>query len=164
MRINFNSRPAGSNSQGPPMGFTGQDMTLPGGGMATTELQQRWIIGLLSAFYGAHGSITLNELRVMLCIVEAGDRGAPMSPSNVGYSLDLRTSTVSRIVSRLVKRGVVTSKRSAKDHRRKVLLATPMCLEQRKKKFAELSAMMKRDWGWVPMHGNSGSESQIWHQ
>lgn len=160
MGINFNTRPAGSNSQGHPMGFTGQDMILPGSGsIATTELQQQWIIGLLSAFYESHGSITLNELRVMLCIVEASDRGAPMSLSDVGYSLNLRTSTASRIVSRLVKRRIVTSKRSVKDHRRKILLATPKCLEQRKKKFAELSAMMKRDWGWVPMHGNSGSEA-----
>ncbi len=136
---------------GRPMGFTGQDMKRPGGGIATREQQQQWMTALFDCFYETHGSITLNELRVMLCIVEANDRGKPMSPSDLGYHLGVPISTVSRIVSRLIKRGKITSARLANDRRRKALLATPMLLERRKKALAELTKVTIEIWGWEPV-------------
>ena len=150
MRIFSKSKPVGID--GRPMGLTGQDMKRPGGGIATREQQQQWMTALFGAFYKAHGSITLNELRVMLCIVEAHDRGRPVSPSDLGYHLGVPITTVSRIVSRLVKRGKITSERFADDRRRKVLLATPELLERRKKALAELTKMMVEVWGWQPLH------------
>ena len=123
MRIFSKSKPDGID--GRPMGFTGQDMKRPGGGIATREQQQQWMTALFDAFYQAHGSITLNELRVMLCIVEAHDRGRPMSPSDLGYHLD---------------------------RRRKVLLATPRLLERRKKALTELTKVMVELWGWESLH------------
>lgn len=141
--------PAGVD--GRPMGFTGQDMKRPGGGIATREQQQQWMIALLDCFFETHGPITLNELRVMLCIVEAYDRGRPMSPSNLGYHLGVPISTVSRIVSRLIKRGKITSARLANDRRRKALLATPMLLKRRKKALAELTKVTMEVWGWEPV-------------
>ncbi len=135
-----------------PMGLTGQDMKRPGGGIATREQQQQWMTALFDAFYKAHGSITLNELRVMLCIVEAHDRGRPMSPSDLGYHLGIPITTVSRIVSRLLKRGTITSERFANDRRRKVLLATPKLLERRKKGLTEMTKVMVEIWGWESPH------------
>ncbi len=134
------------------MGFTRQDMKRPGGGIATREQQQQWMTALFDTFYKTHGSITLNELRVMLCIVEAHDRGRPMSPSDVGYHFGLPITTVSRIVSRLVKRGKITSERLANDRRKKVLRATPELLERRKKALTELTKVMVEVWGWEPLH------------
>ncbi len=154
MRIVSKSKPVGID--GRPMGFTGQDMKRPGGGIATREQQQQWMIALFDCFYETHGSITLNELRVMLTIVEAYDRGKPISPSNLGYHLGVPITTVSRIVSRLVKRGKITSNRSANDRRRKVLLATPKLLERRKKGLAELTKVMVEVWGWEPLHLSDG--------
>ena len=151
MRIFGKKKPVGID--GRPAGFTGQDLKRPGGGIATREQQQQWIAALLSAAYTAHGSITLNELRVMICISDAHDRGRPMSPSDVGHQLDVPISTVSRIVSRLVKRGIVTSERIiANDRRRKVLLATPRLVERRKKAHTELAKVMMEIWGWEPVH------------
>ena len=146
MRIFSKSKPDGID--GRPMGFTGQDMKRPGGGIATREQQQQWMTALFDAFYQAHGSITLNELRVMLCVVEAHDRGRPMSPSDLGYHLGVPITTVSRIVSRLLKRGKITSEQSANDRRKKVLLATPELLERRKKGLTELTKVMVEVWGW----------------
>ncbi len=138
---------------GRPMGFTGQDMKRPGGGIATREQQQQWMTALFDCFYKTHGSITLNELRVMLCIVEAYDRGRPMSPSDLGHHLGVPIPTVSRIASRLVKRGKITSARLANDRRRRVLLATPELLERRKKALAELAKVTVEIWGWEePLH------------
>ena len=137
---------------GRPMGFTGQDMKRPGGEIATREQQQQWMTALFNAFYKAHGSITLNELRVMLCIVEAHDRGRPISPSDLGYHFGIPITTVSRIVSRLVKRGKITSERFANDRRRKVLLATPKLLERRKKALTEMTKVMVEVWGWEPLN------------
>lgn len=131
-----------------PMGLTGKDMRRPGGGIATREQQQQFINALLAAFYNAHGSITLNELRVMLCIAEAHDRGSPMSPSDLGYHLGIPVTTVSRIVSRLVKRGKIASVQSVDDRRRKSLQITPALLERRKKGLAELTKVMVEIWGW----------------
>ena len=150
MRNFSNRKPVGID--GRPMGFTGQDMKRPGGGIATREQQQQWMTALFDAFYKAHGSITLNELRVMLCVVEAHDRGRPVSPSDLGYHLGVPITTVSRIVSRLVKRGKITSERSANDRRRKVLLATPKLLERRKKGLAEMTEVMVEIWGWESLH------------
>ncbi len=138
------------------MGFTGQDMKRPGGEIATREQQQQCMIALFDAFYKAHGSITLNELRVMLCIVEAHDRGRPMSPSDLGYQLGVPITTVSRIVSRLVKRGKITSEPLANDRRKKVLLATPELLKRRKKGLTELTKVMVEIWGWEPLHVSEG--------
>ncbi len=145
MRIFSKSKPVGID--GRPMGFTGQDMKRPGGGIATREQQQQWMTALFDCFYKTHGSITLNELRVMLCIVEAHDRGRQMSPSDLGYLLGLPITTVSRIVSRLVKRGKITSERLADDRRRKVLMPTPELLERRQKALAELTKAMVEVWG-----------------
>lgn len=150
MRIFSNSKPVGID--GRPMGLTGQDMKRPGGEIATREQQQQWMTALFDAFYKAHGSITLNELRVMLCIVEAHDRSRPMSLSDLGYHLGVPITTVSRIVSRLVKRGKITSERSANDRRKKVLLATPKLLERRKKGLTELTKVMVEIWGWESLH------------
>jgi len=150
MRIFSNSKPVGID--GRPMGFTGQDMKRPGGEIATREQQQQWMTALFNAFYKVHGSITLNELRVMLCIVEAYDRGRPMSPSDLGYHLGIPITTVSRIVSRLVKRGKITSERFANDRRKKVLLATPKLLEGRNKGLAELTNVMVELWGWESLN------------
>ena len=150
MRTFSKSKPVGTD--GRPMGFTGQDMKRPGGGIATREQQQQWMTALFDAFYKAHGSITLNELRVMLCIVEAHDRGRPMSPSDLGYHLGIPITTVSRIVSRLLKRGKITSERFANDRRRKVLLATPKLSEQRKKGHAEMTKVMVELWGWESLN------------
>ncbi len=146
MRTFSKSKPDGTD--GRPMGFTGQDMKRPGGEIATREQQQQWMTALFDAFYKAHGSITLNELRVMLCIVEAHDRGRPISPSDLGYHFGIPITTVSRIVSQLVKRGKITSERFANDRRRKVLLATPRLLEGRKKALTELTKVMEELWGW----------------
>ncbi len=107
---------------------------------------------LFDTFYKAHGSITLNELRVMLCIVEAHDRGRPVSPSDLGFHLGIPVTTVSRIVSRLLKRGKITSKRFANDHRKKVLLATPKLVKRRKKGLAEMTKVMVEVWGWEPLN------------
>ncbi len=150
MRSYSKSNPVGID--GRPMGMTGLDMKRPGGRIATREQQQQWMTALFNAFYKAHGSITLNELRVMLCIVEAHDRGRPMSPSNLGYHLGIPITTVSRIVSRLIKRGKITSERLANDRRKKVLLATPKLLEQRKKGFAVLTKVVMEIWGWESLH------------
>lgn len=150
MRTFFKSKPVGID--GRPMGLTGQDMKRPGGGIATREQQQQWMTALFDAFYKTHGSITLNELRVMLCIVEAYDRGRPMSPSDLGYHLGVPITTVSRILSRLLKRGKVTSEQCANDRRKKVLLATPKLLEQRKKRLAELTKVMEEVWGWESLN------------
>ncbi len=150
MRIFSNSKPVGID--GRPMGFTGQDMKRPGGGIATREQQQQWMTALFDAFYKAHGSITLNELRVMLCVVEAHDRGRPMSPSDVGVHLGIPITTTSRIVSRLIKRGKITSERSANDHRRKILQATPKLLDRRKKGLAEMTKVMVEVWGWESLN------------
>ncbi len=144
------SKPVGTD--GRPMGITGQDMKRPGGEIATREQQQQWMTALFDAFYKAHGSITLNELRVMLCIVEAHDRGRPISPSDLGYHFGIPITTVSRIVSRLLKRGKITSERFANDRRRKVLLATPRLLEGRKKALTELTKVMQELWGWESLH------------
>ncbi len=146
MRTFSKSKPDGTD--GRPMGFTGQDMKRSGGEIATREQQQQWMTALFDAFYKAHGSITLNELRVMLCIVEAHDRGRPISPSDLGYHFGIPITTVSRIVSQLVKRGKITSERFANDRRRKVLLATPRLLEGRKKALTELTKVMVELWGW----------------
>ena len=154
MRIFGKSKFIGTD--GRPMGLTGQDMKRPGGGIATREQQQQWMTALFDCFYETHGPITLNELRVMLCIVEAHDRGRPMSPSDVGYHLDVPISTVFRIVSRLIKRGKITSERLANDRRRKVLLATPELLERRKKTLTELTKVMVEIWGWEPLHVSEG--------
>ena len=154
MRIFGKSKPVGID--GRPAGFTGQDMKRPGGGIVTREQQQQWIAALLGAAYKAHGSITLNELRVMICIADAHDRGRPMSPSDVGYKLDVPISTVSRIVSRLVKRGIITSDRIPSDRRRKALLATPRLLERRKEVQKELAKTMMEIWGWEPVHLSGG--------
>ena len=97
-------------------------------------------------------SVTLNELRVMLCIVEAHDRGRPISPSDLGYHFGIPITTVSRIVSRLLKRGKITSERFANDRRRKVLLATPRLLEGRKKALTELTKVMVELWGWESLN------------
>ena len=137
---------------GRPMGLAGHDFKRPGGGIATREQQQQCMNAQLGAVYKTHGSITLNELRVMRCILEAHDRGRPISPSDVSYQLDVPISTVSRIVSRLVKQGKITSERIASDRRRKVLLATPKFLEQRKKAHTELAKTMMAIWGWEPLH------------
>ncbi len=151
MRIVSKSKPVGID--GRPMGFTGQDMKRPGGGIATREQQQQWMTALFDCFYKTHGSITLNELRVMLCIVEAHDRGRPISPSDLGYHLGVPITTVSRIVSRLVNRGKITSDRLANDRRKKVLLATPDLLERRKKALTELTKVTVEIWGWEePLH------------
>ena len=151
MRIFSKRKPV--DTAGRPMGLTGQDMKRPGGEIATREQQQQWMTALFDCFYKTHGSITLNELRVMLCIVEAHDRGRPISPSDLGYHLGVRTTTVSRIVSRLVQRGKITSERSANDRRRKVLLATPNLLERRKKALTELTKVTVEIWGWEePLH------------
>ena len=150
MRIFGKSKFIGTD--GRPMGLTGQDMKRPGGGIATREQQQQWMTALFDCFYETHGPITLNELRVMLCIVEAHDRGRPMSPSDVGYHLGVPISTVFRIVSRLIKRGKITSERLANDRRRKVLLATPELLERRKKTLTELTKVMVEIWGWEPLN------------
>ena len=151
MRIVSKSKPVGID--GRPMGFTGQDMKRPGGGIATREQQQRWMTALFDCFYKTHGSITLNELRVMLCIVEAHDRGRPILPSDLGYHLGVPITTVSRIVSRLVNRGKITSDRFANDRRKKVLLATPDLLERRKKALTELTKVTVEIWGWEePLH------------
>ena len=150
MRTFSKSKPVGT--AGHPMGFTGQDMKRPGGGIATREQQQQWMTALFDCFYETHGSITLNELRVMLCVVEAHDRCRPMSPSDLGYHLGVPISTVSRIVSRLVKKGKITSDRSANDRRRKVLLATPELIERRKKAHSELTKVAMEIWGWEPLH------------
>jgi len=150
MRIFSNSKPVGID--GRPMGFTGQDMKRPGGEIATREQQQQWMTALFDAFYKAHGSITLNELRVMLCIVEAYDRGRPISPSDLGYHFGIPITTVSRIVSRLLKRGKITSERFANDRRRKVLLATPRLLERRNKALTELTKVMVELWGWESLN------------
>jgi len=150
MRIFSKRNPVGID--GRPMGFTGQDMNQPGARIVTREQQQQWMFALFDALYETHGSITLNELRVMLCIVEAHDLGKPMSPSDLGYQLGVPITTVSRIVSRLVKRGKITSQRFAKDRRKKVLLATPKLLEQRKKGFTELTKVVMEIWGWEPLH------------
>lgn len=154
MRIFGKSKFIGTD--GRPMGLTGQDMKRPGGGIATREQQQQWMTALFDCFYETHGPITLNELRVMLCIVEAHDRGRPMSPSDVGYHLGVPISTVFRIVSRLIKRGKITSERLANDRRRKVLLATPELLERRKKTLTELTKVMVEIWGWEPLHVSEG--------
>ncbi len=146
MRTSSKNKPIGID--GRPMGFTGQDMKRPGGEIATREQQQQWMTALFDAFYKAHGSITLNELRVMLCIVEAHDRGRPISPSDLGYHFGIPITTVSRIVSRLLKRGKITSEQFANDRRRKVLLATPRLLEGRKKALTELTKVMEELWGW----------------
>ncbi len=146
MRTFSKNKPIGID--GRPMGFTGQDMKRPGGGIATREQQQQWMTALFDAFYKAHGSITLNELRVMLCIVEAHDRGRPVSPSDLGYHLGVPITTVSRIVSRLLKRGKITSERFANDRRKKVLLATPKLLERRKKALTARTKGMVEVWGW----------------
>jgi len=150
MRTSSKNKPIGID--GRPMGFTGQDMKRPGGEIATREQQQQWMTALFDAFYKAHGSITLNELRVMLCVVEAHDRGRPMSPSDLGYHLGIPITTVSRIVSRLLKRGKITSERFANDRRKKVLLATPRLLERRKKALTELTKVMVELWGWESLH------------
>ena len=150
MRIVSKSKLVGID--GRPMGFTGQDMKRPGGGIATREQQQQWMIALFDCIYETHGSITLNELRVMLTIVEAYDRGRPTSPSDLGYHLGVPISTVSRIVSRLVKRGKITSERLANDRRKKVLRATPELLERRKKALTELTKVMVEIWGWESPH------------
>ncbi len=150
MRIFSNRKPV--DIDGRPMGFTGQDMKRPGGGIATREQQQQWMTALFDAFYKAHGSITLNELRVMLCIVEAHDRGRPMSPSDLGYHLGIPITTVSRIVSRLVKRGKITSEPFTNDRRKKVLLATPKLFERRKKGLTELTKVMVEVWGWESLN------------
>ncbi len=151
MRIVSKSKPVGID--GRPMGFTGQDMKRPGGGIATREQQQQWMTALFDCFYKTHGSITLNELRVMLCIVEAHDRGRPISPSDLGYHLGVPITTVSRIVSRLVNRGKITPDRFANDRRKKVLLATPDLLERRKKALTELTKVTVEIWGWEePLH------------
>ena len=154
MRIFGKSKFIGTD--GRPMGLTGQDMKRHGGGIATREKQQQWMTALFDCFYETHGPITLNELRVMLCIVEAHDRGRPMSPSDVGYHLGVPISTVFRIVSRLIKRGKITSERLANDRRRKVLLATPELLERRKKTLTELTKVMVEIWGWEPLHVSEG--------
>ena len=150
MRSYSKSNPVGID--GRPRGMTGLDMKRPGGGIATREQQQQWMTALFNAFYKAHGSITLNELRVMLCIVEAHDRGRPVSPSDLGYHLGIPITTVSRVVSRLVKRGKITSERSANDRRKKVLLSTPKLLERRKKGLAEMTKVMVEIWGWESPH------------
>ena len=150
MRIVSKSKPVGID--GRPTGFAGQDLKQPGGGIITREQQQQWLTVLLGAAFKVHGPITLNELRVMICIADAHDRGKPMSPSDVGYQLDVPISTVSRIVSRLVRRGRITAERIANDRRRKVLLATPRLLEQRKKAHTELTKAMVEIWGWEPLH------------
>ncbi len=150
MRTFSKSKPVGTD--GRPMGFTGQDMKRPGGGIATREQQQQWMTALFDAFYKTHGSITLNELRVMLCIVEAHDRDRPMSPSDLGYHLGIPITTVSRIVSRLLKRGKITSEQFANDRRRKVLLATARLVERRKTAHTELAKAMMEIWGWEPLH------------
>ncbi len=146
--MHYISRNMPTGIDGRPMGFTGQDMKRPGGEIATREQQQKWMIELIDCFYETHGSITLNELRVMLCIEEAYDRGAPMSPSDLGYHLGVPVSTVSRNVSRLVKRSKITSERLANDRRRKALLATPELLKRRKKAHAELTKVTMEVWGW----------------
>ncbi len=151
MSIFGKSKPVGID--GRPAGFTGQDLKRPEGGIVTREQQQQWIAALLGAAYKVHGPITLNELRVQICIADAHERGKPMSPSDVGYKLDVPISTVSRIVSRLVKRGRITSERIANDRRRKVLLATPELLKQRKKAHTELTKAMMEIWGWEPVDG-----------
>lgn len=79
-----------------------------------------------------------------------------MSPSDVGYHLGVPISTVFRIVSRLIKRGKITSERLANDRRRKVLLATPELLERRKKTLTELTKVMVEIWGWEPLHVSEG--------
>jgi len=133
------------------MGFTSQDMKRPCGGIATRENQQQWMNALFDCFYENHGSITLNELRVMRYIVEAHDRGSPISPSDLGYHLGIPITTVTHVVSRLVKKGKIASERLANDRRRKVLLPTPRLLEQRKKGHAELAKVMMEIWGWEPV-------------
>ncbi len=150
MRIFSKRKPV--DIDGRPMGLTGQDMKRPGGGIATREQQQQWMSALFECFYRTHGSITLNELRVMLCIVEAHDRGRPMSPSDLGYHLGVPITTVSRIVSRLVQRGKITSERLANDRRKKVLLATPKLLERRKKALTELTKVMVEVCGWESLN------------
>ena len=154
MRIFGKSKFIGTD--GRPMGLTGQDMKRPGGGIATREQQQQWMTALFDCFYETHGPITLNELRVMLCIVEAHDRGAPGSPSVGGAHLRVPISPVLRYVSRLNKRGKITSERLANDRRRKVLLATPELLERRKKTLTELTKVMVEIWGWEPLHVSEG--------
>ena len=133
---------------GRPMGFTGQDMERPGGRIATREKQQQWLNALFECFSNTHGSITLNELRVMLCIVEAHDRGNPIALSDVAYHLGIPITTVSRIVSQLVKRGKITSEGLASDRRKKILLATPELLERRMVGLAELTKVTAKIWGW----------------
>ena len=133
------------------MGFTGQDMKRPCGGIATREKQQQWMNALFDCFYENHGSITLNELRVMRYIVEVHDRGRPISPSDLGYHLGVPITTVTHIVSRLVKSGKITSVQLAKDRRRKVLLPTPRLLERRKKGHAKLAKVMMEIWDWEPV-------------
>ncbi len=149
MRIVSKSKPVGID--GRPMGFTSQDMKRPCGGIATRENQQQWMNALFDCFYENHGSITLNELRVMRYIVEAHDRGSPISPSDLGYHLGIPITTVTHVVSRLVKKGKIASERLANDRRRKVLLPTPRLLEQRKKGHAELAKVMMEIWGWEPV-------------
>ena len=138
------------------MGFTGQDMKRPGGGIATREKQQQWMNALFDCFYENHGSITLNELRIMRHIVEAHDRRSPISPSDLGYQLGIPATTVTHIVSRLVKKGKIASERLANDRRRKALLPTPRLLERRKKGHAELAKVMMEIWGWEPVHLSDG--------
>lgn len=150
MRWFSKNKPAGIG--GRPMGFTGQDMKRPGGEIATREQQQQWMNTLFECFYENHGSITLNELRIMRRIVEAHDRGIPILPSDLGYQLGVPISTVSHIVSRLVKQGKITSERIANDRRRKILLPTPRLLERRKKGHTEMAKAMMEIWGWEPLH------------
>ena len=146
MRIFFKGKRSGMD--GRPMGFTGQDMERPGGRIATREQQQQWMNALFDCIYKTHGSITLNELRVMLCIVEAHDRGNPMALSDVGYHLGIPITTVSRIVSQLIKRGKITAQGLASDRRKKILLATPELLERRMKALATLTKVTAKIWGW----------------
>ena len=70
-----------------------------------------------------------------------------MSPAGRGYHLGVPITTVTRIVSRLVKRGKITSAQLANDRRRRVLLATPEPLERRKKALAEFTKVSVEIWG-----------------
>jgi len=104
------------------------------------EVKLSWLQGYASRM----GSVTLNELCVILRIAEGCDLRKPYSTSDLAALTGTSTSTISRIVSRGAKKGWLKVHLDGEDRRRHFICLTDKAWKMRQAHLKDMVALTER--------------------
>ncbi|MFF9686167.1 MarR family winged helix-turn-helix transcriptional regulator [Streptomyces sp. NPDC014623] len=112
--------------------------------MATVHLLRRVSVefGLRQAEFAARHGMHPTDVRALICLLDAGRAGTPVTAGRLGARLGLNSAGTTALIDRLERLGHVVRTRDAHDRRRVLLTVTARAVDQGQEFFGPPLARM----------------------